>query len=400
MKKIITLLSAFVILYNISLAQEVTEDSYKKAVDYLNCKCMEVSLNEDTNGKTFNRITNQCREIDNKSMNEFIQKDEIPQLTKKLFENIDQFKNETNHSLTKDSAIEFLTNKIFERDELKAFVNNHSDDIKRLKNELKSYFQNLIKTDSNSSESHSQGGTVNYSKNDNLESQPESSGFLGGLSDFLLIICFLMVSFLLFKNFTKKNLNSNYDSIINRLIESRRMNDHFKSNNHIFTTNRPEVSKNEIKDIHDRIRDLESQISLLSNKLNDNNKSLKENSGSNYNQSPTIIAETGTDFFYLSTPNADGSFNESSVSLNYKGGASIYKFKKLSNSKSSFQIDDKESSVRLALQFPDKNIDPVCDALNAFNPKATKIKTDQPGEAELQNGKWVVTKKSKIRYEG
>ena len=147
MKKIITLLSAFVILYNISLAQEVTEDSYKKAVDYLNCKCMEVSLNEDTNGKTFNRITNQCREIDNKSMNEFIQKDEIPQLTKKLFENIDQFKNETNHSLTKDSAIEFLSNKIFERDELKAFVNNHSDDIKRLKNELKSYFQNLIKTD-------------------------------------------------------------------------------------------------------------------------------------------------------------------------------------------------------------------------------------------------------------
>ena len=112
---------------------------------------------------------------------------------------------------------------------------------------------------------------------------------------------------------------------------------------------------------------------------------------------PEVITQT----FFLSTPNSDGSFNESSSSSTYKDGATIYRFTKIGNNRAKFQIDEKDASARLALQYPDKNIDPVCDAVNAFNPKATRIITVEQGEAELQNGKWVVdrNKKAKIKYE-
>src|SRR5690606_11239158 len=101
-----------------------------------------------------------------------------------------------------------------------------------------------------------------------------------------------------------------------------------------------------------------------------------------------------------STPNANGSFNESSATATYKEGASIYKFTKESFNKATFRLDDREASVRLAVQYPDKNIDPVCDALNAYNAKATRIVTREPGTVELLGDKWVLKQKAKISYEG
>ena len=52
--------------------------------------------------------------------------------------------------------------------------------------------------------------------------------------------------------------------------------------------------------------------------------------------------------------------------------------------KAEFQIDERESSVKLALQYPDKNIDPVCEALNAFNPRARTIVTVEGGMGEVE----------------
>ena len=103
--------------------------------------------------------------------------------------------------------------------------------------------------------------------------------------------------------------------------------------------------------------------------------------------------------FYLSTPNSDGSFNNSSASPTYKEGASIYKFQNTQSNQAKFKVDERESSVRLAMRFPDKNIDPVCDALNKFDPNPKKILTDEPGIAELIGDKWKVITKARIRYE-
>ncbi len=158
----------------------------------------------------------------------------------------------------------------------------------------------------------------------------------------------------------------------------------------------------ELRDAYNRIRDLETQVEKIKSQLSNSN------TVSNYTaqttqpinqeaKQPEIITQT----FFLSTPNSDGSFNESSSSSTYKDGATIYRFTKIGNNRAKFQIDEKEASARLALQYPDKNIDPVCYAVNAFNPKATRITTVEQGEAELQNGKWVVdrNKKAKIKYE-
>lgn len=103
--------------------------------------------------------------------------------------------------------------------------------------------------------------------------------------------------------------------------------------------------------------------------------------------------------FYLSTPNSDGSFNNSSANPSYKEGASIYKFQNTKDNLAKFKIDEHDASVKLALLYPDKNIDPVCDALNAFDPKARKIYTVENGIAELIGDKWKVTTKARIRYE-
>lgn len=104
--------------------------------------------------------------------------------------------------------------------------------------------------------------------------------------------------------------------------------------------------------------------------------------------------------FYLSTPNSDGSFNNSSANPTYKEGASIYKFQNFKDNRAKFEIDQHDASIKLALAYPDKNIDPVCDAQNAFDPRARRIYTAEPGIAELSSdNKWKVITKAKIRYE-
>jgi hypothetical protein len=104
----------------------------------------------------------------------------------------------------------------------------------------------------------------------------------------------------------------------------------------------------------------------------------------------------------LSIPNPDGSFNASSASSFYKDGASVYRFEinnRLSPSRAKFQIDEKEASIKLALPFPHKSIEPVCEALNAHDPMAKTIVTEEPGEVVLEGNKWKLTRKAKIRYE-
>jgi HAMP domain-containing protein len=111
--------------------------------------------------------------------------------------------------------------------------------------------------------------------------------------------------------------------------------------------------------------------------------------------------EARHEVFYLSVPAEDGSFKAAYASSLYREGASIYKFTRTSRCEADFQIDDRESSIKSALEFPDRTIDLVCEAENAFNPKATRIFTsrDGVGKAKLVEDKWVVTRKARIRYE-
>ncbi|MCR8560396.1 hypothetical protein KXD93_22270 [Mucilaginibacter sp. BJC16-A38] len=116
---------------------------------------------------------------------------------------------------------------------------------------------------------------------------------------------------------------------------------------------------------------------------------------------PHQEAPPAEEVFYLSTPNSEGSFNVSSAQPNYRPGASIYWFKKTAPNKAIFKIDEREASIKLALQYSDRNIDPVCDSANAYHMSAKKVRTPlgNEGIAELLDDKWIVTKKAKIYYE-
>lgn len=104
------------------------------------------------------------------------------------------------------------------------------------------------------------------------------------------------------------------------------------------------------------------------------------------------------EIFYLSVPNSDGSFNVSSIKKNYEEGTSFYKFFKMGDKFAEFKIELIGRSFQTALQYPEKTIDIACEAQNAYNPNAKEVRTIVFGSAELQNDKWVITKKAKINY--
>jgi TolA-binding protein len=194
----------------------------------------------------------------------------------------------------------------------------------------------------------------------------------------------------------------NYEELLEEILDSGRLKNmiQYQNKNENIVTRNNNSTSYEIKDIQGRIRDLESQVNKLNHDIEilKEPKSIHQSIPSTSNQE-VIQPESKTDIIFLSTPNSDGSFNESSSTNTYRDGASIYKFIVTGNGTAKFQIDEKETSIKLALQYPDKNIDPVCDAENAFNPKANRIATIHMGEAELQNGKWIINSKAVIRYE-
>jgi len=149
--------------------------------------------------------------------------------------------------------------------------------------------------------------------------------------------------------------------------------------------------QNKIQQLESRLKEIQFSPSWVI--VRSQNSSYEQNISS----SPSIPHQQ--EVFYLSIPNSDGSFNRSSASQEYKEGASVYRFTQTSYNRATFQIDERESSIKLALSYYYKVIEPVCDAENAYNTNVRRIKTLSQGEAELQGEKWVVTRKTKIRYE-
>lgn len=103
--------------------------------------------------------------------------------------------------------------------------------------------------------------------------------------------------------------------------------------------------------------------------------------------------------YYLSTPNSDGSFNESSAKNSFTVGASMFSFQDIGNNKYEVYVNNNESSIKLALQYPDKNIDPIFNAISAYNPKAKTLQTIKPAIVQLNNGKFNLISKGEIDYD-
>ena len=409
MKKNILLLVLAVILFEPSFGQ-VTRESYEKAVDMLNYQSVYYSLSvlSPTSGVTAKFKTN-CNCENNPAFEKI--KSSIPEKESRTIEianEIQELKSQDISTFNKSRALDFLLNSTFDES---ALLNDFKSELNK-KGKLSDYKANLTQQLEGVLQENIQENTSSQKESESklsaiddriraLETSPnpprEKSGFLGGFSDYLVLLAISLGILGLFLALRRKD---NYEELLHRILESRRLKDMINSQNNSTSigTRHSNSTSSEIRDMQERIRDLEAQINKLNNQIQTLTESNPIKSAPLPYQeirSPEPKSET----LFLSTPNSDGSFNESSASNTYKDGASIYRFIKTGSVNAKFQIDEKETSIKLALQYPDKNIDPVCDAENAFNPRANRISTIKMGEAELQNAKWIINSKAVIRYE-
>lgn len=173
----------------------------------------------------------------------------------------------------------------------------------------------------------------------------------------------------------RNNLKSENTNLHNSLTEIKR-NDN---------SNQQQQSENLIL-IAELRKELKEALKPKSNDIRDNNKQAE--------------ATPPTKVYYFSTPQPDGTFNDSNKSDLFIATSSMYKFTILSSNKAHFEFINDESTLRDALNYPDSYLLPVCRAENTRNIKATKITTiGKGGIAELNDGRWIVTEKAVIRYD-
>lgn len=418
--KIKTILIAAMLAVTGLTQAQVSEDAFKKAVDYVNCKTVEFSLKGKSDILQQYQQRCSCNDgVGNTEIKNFLASVGGYDATIALANEIELLKKEFNKSWKAEEEVKFLTETIFgdktKYQKLYLFSDKRKNDagFPNFKSDLKKDLPAILATQeqaSNTSQTNSNPPDevkppTLEERVSALEHRPEpkveDKGWFDGFTfqiDVFSIILSVIIMFLILKiAYGNSDGGSDVSESIKSYVRSKINDAQFKSGGN------SGASSFEVNKLKDEIEKLRGEVKQLSHKIESSKIPLEivqpryeQQSGQDTKQ-PEVKSET----FFLSTPNSDGSFNDSSVSPTYKEGASIYRFTKVGNNRAKFQIDDREASVKLALTYPDKSIDPVCDAVNAFNPKAKRITTVDVGEAELLNDKWIVNKsqKAKIRYE-
>lgn len=390
---------------------QVSRESYEKAVDFLNCKSVELSLKSTNNYNKF-QTECPCSTASYNQINSFLTAAAKLSATLALSQEIENLKEEFDQNWQIESATSFLTDTIFldngKYKKINEFIKNRknihllSDYKAILRNELPSLLKNpqanrAAKLTSNDKQQYLRAGITEYAGSQEEETESWFNGIIFQIILISIIIStlFALIIFLFISKTIEKN-DKKLPSVIKKYVEEKRSNQSLRERSEI---NPIEVKKlkDDFKKLREEFEKLREDMKILGFKsipmeiiLPKDEKAMQVKI-----EEPEIKPE----IFFISTPNSDGSFSESSASTAYKEGASIYRFTKIGTNIAEFHIEEKEASVKLAIQYPELRIDPLCDAENAFDPKATRIITVHPGEAELQGGKWVRNTKAKIRYE-
>lgn len=420
MKIKIILFTAMFAVSGLTQAQ-VSEDAFKKAVDYVNCKTVEFSLKNKSDILQQYQKSCSCNDgAGNTEISNFLTSVGGYDATIALASEIELLKKAFNKSWKEEDELKFLTETIFadktKYQKLYLFSDKRKSDTEFaiFKSDLKKDLPAILATQEQASNtSQTNSNPPDEVKPTTLEERvkeleqsktlpEEESWFTRNISIFVIISLILAGLLSIIKVIQVVNGGSTggeeVSDGVRKYVKDKIIDAGFNRGN-----SNQGVSSFTISNLEDKIKKLETELKDVKAKV-DSSKIPFEVVQPRYEQQAwqdTKQPEVKTETFFLSTPNSDGSFNDSSVSPTYKEGASIYKFTKVGNNRAKFQIDEREASVKLALTYPDKSIDPVCDAVNAFNPKAKRITTVDVGEAELLNDKWIVNKsqKAKIRYE-
>jgi hypothetical protein len=384
---------------------QINVDIFEKAVNHVNCKAVELSLkNSSTDGvRDKFQSTCNCKDYpDFKQIKSSISSSETK--TIELAEELNNLtKNEFKKTLKVDEVIQMLTVDIFKNNNkyknIYEFANKRKDDpeFAQLKVDLKAELHEIFNSPVNNTLGSSVRQDLLDTSNPKQNLASKDRGWFDGFTfqiDVISIIFSLLLFILILKiKYFYSNESSDNSESIKRYVQIK-LNE-VNSNIDRFTI--------DFKKLDEEIQDLRREVKQLELKLISSNTPFEivQSNNEQHSWQDNKQAEIKFETFFLSTPNIDGSFNESSASPTYKEGASIYKFTKIANNRAKFQIDERDNSIKFALTYPDKSIIPVCDSVNEYESKYSRIITLNAGEAELQNGKWVVNKsqKAKIRYE-
>ena len=401
-------------------AQQISKESFEKSVDFINCKSVELSLKGKT--EILIRFQQSCpckNGIGASETNEFLTSVGGYDATISLSNEIELLKRGFNKNWKTEDAAKFLTETIFSDKNKYQKLYSFAD--KRIKENKASFEtfkldlkENLVPILESSAELSSSNDApteitsqVELSSLDQrltlLEQKTEPNAveksWFDGITfqfDVFAILISIITILIILKIFY---INSDSGSVVSENIKTYVKSKISDASNNNGGSN-SSVNSYELKNLKDEIEKLKIEIKKLNASIENTKIPLEivqTKQESSYQT--TKESEIKTETFFLSSPNSEGSFNESSASNNYKEGASIYKFTKMGNGRARFQIDERETSIKLAIQYPDRSIIPVCDSINEFEPKYTRLSTLNQGEVELTNGKWKVTSKAKIKYE-
>jgi len=466
MKVKITIFAAMLLLCNIAYGQ-VSKEAYEKAVDYLNCKSVELSFKKDSSPGILNDYRKEVPCDDNISfdrINLYLVNTKGYERTVTLSKQINALKGDFKPNWKVDNAVEYLSETAFkDESRYKALHDFASDrandpDFVNFKTELKKSLTdklsvgqtiNEIPGPTVSTKANVNNTSANAGKNIGSNENLPSDGWFSWTNLIFIFAFFLMTAAIgvLFTQIAAlREKLSRPSNLQNRPYipqkpgvkvapasssnEMKELKDNFnKLKGEIDRMKTPiksqpmpvrnvtPVSFSEIDKLKDEILGLKREIELKADlrgrldELKNEVESLKTKIRADglisaelthqVHEPPANLLPSRHEVFYFSTPNEDGSFSQKSAHSSYRENVSIYKFTKTSSNEAEFEIDGRDSSVKLALEYPDKNIDPVCEAQNAFNPKASRIITLQgsEGRAVLDGEKWKVTRKAKIKYE-
>ena len=102
---------------------------------------------------------------------------------------------------------------------------------------------------------------------------------------------------------------------------------------------------------------------------------------------------------FLSLPMNERVFSNASKSSVPIIGQTFYIFSINANEiTASFEFWNNPDAIKYAIDKPYSHIEPACDSLNVHNSYANQIVTVEKGQAVLEDNKWIVKTKAKIKY--
>lgn len=366
-------------------AQEINNELYQQVVDYFACKCISIAENKDL----------ECP-MKESEMNKINKGNETAKLIKEIY----YLKDTVKSSWTTGNLIQFFTIDIYDSESLpkiRVFAGREHADrpqkIARLKTSLTRYIQKV-------SEQVELRSTFIHADNSKAAKGEKSRSFwvfdLNIASILLVIVAFAAAMAFMMR--TKSELNRRIGQLATTQLKPIDL-----KQSSVHTENKFKHVWAEINGINEKLEHMQetdaARLTLLQTALQSSPEN--QQADSDMQELSSQASEQTEDVFYMSTPNADGSFEPSSLKKAFTPTITLYKFRvSLTDpSHAEFEFQSDEYGLKDAIRYPQTYLDPVCNSVNTPGQHTRHIITIHKGMVRKDNERWYLIQKAHIKYE-